>query len=489
MWLSRGHKRSLSKNEYGLFSIILKENWDYKGSKYVVDKLINQIYPVSFCDSSLAEFGKVRSWLASNEHHLVTTNSYVLIDRNILIKPSLSIHSSIDFEKPMEKEVVSSIIDEFNSIRNGQNVQNVVEIIETLEEVLIKDSVLLELINNVSNSETVKQEINKKVEQIIANKVAETDNFKEVNKQLENRKSSLERSINKEEEQLKKLKLGFASDIKTTFEKGVVDGRRVLADVALFKAIISPSQECSPDVLSTNKLVASSNDKKYYSINSFKPIKRSAVDDLRALRFKSLEVNRLFETLNDAILIGLTPSFMGNASRILADAFVNSLLTDTVVECCVGPGTTSVPELLDKNNLIDKSKCFVLKNFDISPISLYGHALVDLCYQKFLSGTSDIGPVAVLTFEDSGLGLAYPFALGSSLIIVDTDQIDFHDDVFDLEEYQELIKDTNELDLPSKNVILNLIRSLRVFEGVDDTVRFNRLCGFLKKSYFNRYKI
>jgi hypothetical protein len=537
IWLSRGHKRILSENEYGIFSIKLDETRDNIKSKYAVEKLIDQVFPVSLCELPLGNIGNIRSWLASHEHYLATTNSYVLIDKKTLIKPSLSSRSTIDFEKPMDsfnnvkifmtdkayyisevgysnlrvdfspadkyfkvllksglaeknnlsRDFVSKLIDDFNAVKNGQNSENINEIITTLDEVLAKDSIFTELISQLSGSEKVQQAINLRIEQEVIARTSNSDRLKTEITQLEARKINLEKTIVKEEEQQKKLRLGLSADIKSTFEKSIQDGRKILSEVALFEAIISPNQSKSENISSIKTSAIIANEQKYYSLKVFKKVDGSPMEDLRKLRFITTHISHLFDALNDAMLIGLTPAFTGNASRIFADAFINTLSVDSVLEFSIGPGTTSIPELLDKKYLIDQSKCFLLKNFDISPISLYGHVLSDLCYQKFLSGTAVDAPIVVLTFEDSGLGLEYPLALKSSLVIVDTDQITFQDDDIDLDDLQEKINEMDSIDFLTKKTLSNLIRSLKVSEIIDETDRFKRLCRFLSKSYFNHF--
>jgi len=191
--------------------------------------------------------------------------------------------------------------------------------------------------------------------------------------------------------------------------------------------------------------------------------------------------------LHDVSLLGLTLAFKGNAARIFADAFSNSRTSGSIVDINVGPGTTAIADLLDEKCLLDQDRLYSLKNFDIAPISLYGNSLVDLCYKKFLSGTSEGGVNSIFTFEDSGLGLAYPSSLDASFAIVDTDFIEFEDSPVDLDAFQEFVRDGGALNESGKRAIFNIIRSLRAFEGIEDVDRFNRLCGFLQGAYFSRF--
>ena len=67
------------------------------------------------------------------------------------------------------------------------------------------------------------------------------------------------------------------------------------------------------------------------------------------------------------------------------------------------------------------------------------------------------------------------------------DSIEFEDEIIDLEGFHESIRDGGARDEQSKKALFNIIRSLKTFEGIDDAVRFGRLCGFLRKSYFKRF--
>ena len=205
------------------------------------------------------------------------------------------------------------------------------------------------------------------------------------------------------------------------------------------------------------------------------------------MRFRPNQINRLFDVLQDVSLLGLTLAFKGNASRIFADAFSNARASVLIVNINVGPGTISILDLLNEKCLLDQGRFYSVKNFDIAPISLYGNSLVDLCYKKFLSGTSEGGVNSIFTFEDSGLGLAYPSSLDASLAIVDTDFIEFDDDPLDLDAFQEFVSDGGALNESGKGALFNIIRSLRTFEGIEDADRLKRLCGFLQGAYFSRF--
>ena len=150
--------------------------------------------------------------------------------------------------------------------------------------------------------------------------------------------------------------------------------------------------------------------------------------------------------------------------------------------------TIYLSEIVENNITIDNNLCILIKDFDISPISIYGHDLVDLCYRKFLSGEMNLGPVIVLTFEGSGLGLDYPEALKNSLAIVDTDHIDIEEFKVELDEFSESIREDTSIEPNNKKSILNLIRSIKVFPGIDDHDNLMLLLGFLQNTYFNRFK-
>ena len=52
-----------------------------------------------------------------------------------------------------------------------------------------------------------------------------------------------------------------------------------------------------------------------------------------------------------------------------------------------------------------------------------------------------------MTFEDSGLGLDYPDALKSSLVIVDTDQIEFENFKLNLDDFRCLVEENEAIGL------------------------------------------
>jgi len=532
IWLSRGHKKVLSKGEWGIFTISLDDRWDGKSAKFLVKELISEVLPVAFCEYSLKDPSRAKYWLSSNEYHVANSGSYVLLGRDALIKPNVTANGTIDFEKPMDafpnaelfsvdeeyftpelsssgmhvdfsstetyfkkliktdisqklnlsKDLQSLLIDEFSSIRNGQNSQNV------LDQLLAKESVFSELISELHKSPKVQQAIQEGIEKVVAEKTSQADTLRAQIKQLIDQKSSLERTTAKEEGELKKLRQGLAKDIRATFERAAQDGRKALADVALFQAIIGSSFEnTTAGSLSAGANAVEYAPQKFYTLSTHAPLKLSIEDEFRVLRFRPVQISRLFDVLHDVSLLGLTLAFKGNAARIFADAFSNSRTSGSIVDINVGPGTTAIADLLDEKCLLDQDRLYSLKNFDIAPISLYGNSLVDLCYKKFLSGTSEGGVNSIFTFEDSGLGLAYPSSLDASFAIVDTDFIEFEDSPVDLDAFQEFVRDGGALNESGKRAIFNIIRSLRAFEGIEDVDRFNRLCGFLQGAYFSRF--
>lgn len=536
IWLSRGHRKVLEKNEFGLFNIDLDGNWGGKGAKYFVKELQSQVFPVSLCEYSLKELSRVESWLSLNEFHLSSAGSYVLLNDNALLRPNFTGNSTLDFEKPMDlygsaqiyvhegdyyapelgapanrvdfsspetyfkrliksglgdklnfsREAQGVLVEEFNAIKNGQNSHKIEEIITALDELLAKQSLFSELVEELERSPKVQNAIKDGIEKVVSEKTSQADGLRNQIKQLEEKKASLEKVTSREEEQIKKLRQGLSSDIKSTFEKAVQDGRKALAEIALFQAILPQQSFIKEGVVNSDQKPVSSSGGNY-TLTVAAPHNKTLDDQFRPLRFRSSQVARLFEALSDVYLLGLTPAFMGSGARIFADAFATSFAVESIVDINISPGAISVPELLDPKTLLDPSKMFLVKNFDISPISLYGYALVDLCYKKFLAGTPESGVKAVLTYEDSGLGLSYPPSLDCSLAIIDVDTIEFEDETIDLEGFHESIREGGAVDEPAKRALFNIIRSLKTFEGVDDSDRFARLCGFLKQSYFKRF--
>ncbi len=536
IWLSRGHRKVLEKNEFGVFKIALDGDWSGKGAKYLVKELQTQVFPVSLCEYSLRELSRIEYFLSLNEFHLASSGAYVLLSDNTLIKPNFTGNSMLDFEKPMDlyrsgeiylldndyyspelgistarvdfsspetyfKKLIKSglgeklnltreaqgiLINEFNAIKSGQNSHKIEEIITALDELFAKQTLFSELIDELERSPKVQLAIKEGIERVVSEKTSQADSLRNQIKQLEEKKVSLEKVTSREEEQIKKLRQGLSNDIKSTFEKAVQDGRKVLSEIALFQAIIPPLSPNKDDPVNFSPIALNTSSGNY-TISVTVPQKNSLEDQFRPLRFRTSQVVRLFETLADIYLLGLTPAFTGSGSRIFANSFANSFAVDSIIDINIGPGAISVSELLDQKKLLDRSRLYLVKNFDISPISLYGHSLVDLCYKKFLAGTPEFGVNAILTFEDSGLGLNYPQSLNSSIAIIDIDLIEFEDEIIDLEGFHESIRDGDAMDESAKKTLFNIIRSLKTFEGIDDATRFSRLCGFLRKSYFNRF--
>jgi hypothetical protein len=63
---------------------------------------------------------------------------------------------------------------------------------------------------------------------------------------LEQQKNNLAKNFDKEKDQYKKLKISFSQDIKDIFQKGIDNGRELLAESAFYQALIT--KESSPTI-------------------------------------------------------------------------------------------------------------------------------------------------------------------------------------------------------------------------------------------------
>ena len=103
-----------------------------------------------------------------------------------------------------------------------------------------------------------------------------------------------------------------------------------------------------------------------------------------------------------------------------------------------------------------------------------------------MSRSKKIYPLIVLTFESTGLGLDYPLALETSMVIIDTDQIEFDDIKVDLDDFRDLINDDESLDAVTKKSFNYAIKNLEDFQNSHGDERLYSLYGFLTATYFDR---
>lgn len=537
IWLGRGQKKVLGLNQFGIFTVKPEENSSKRGSNdthFFLDELIQQVYPVVFLEASVKENTKIKNLMEAQAEHIASKHAYVLIGNEGVLKPHMSTNS-IDFNEPMElfhqaslfnidnqlftyqlgisdkkidfsssesylkkllksdllnknnilKDQAQNLIDELRLINSGDNSEKVADLILNLNNLLDKKEFVDEIALLLEGNAEIQRAVQERIDILVSEKIASENIIRSEIIELENKKNALKSSLLKEEANFKKLRQKFSQDIKGVFEKAKEDGGKVLSEAAFFMAIMESNgfnkvESQHQTIVSSDTLARS------YTINSRMPSTISLNERFANLPFPERKVARLFEAIMDSVELGFVPAFKGRAATILSGAIVDHFPSSIISEYEIYPGVIQIPELKRQNLDASQDQIILLNNFDMSPISLYGQHLIDEIFVNFMSRSKKIYPLIVLTFESTGLGLDYPLALETSMVIIDTDQIEFDDIKVDLDDFRDLINDDESLDAVTKKSFNYAIKNLEDFQNSHGDERLYSLYGFLTATYFDR---
>ena len=389
------------------------------------------------------------------------------------------IRSGLADRVSLGKDQVDHLIEEFSAISTGKNSRKIDEIQAVLDELLVKDDVLSALVDELFKTQRVQDEIEERIEKATEKKTAHVNELKNEIISLELQKKGLKAVLEKDKEQHKKIRQNFSLNLKSTFEKGISDGTKLLADVALFQAFLGDNPAGVGDRFSKVGYQCGIRDASPLDIekNLAKQLNYS-VDDLK----------RLFKVVNLAQSVGLYISFKGSKARLLADLFADNLGFDSVYSFEIQGGASHIPEMSKDFFTVQKNSVYLIKNYDLSPISVYAPDILDFIYLKFLTGSAqNDGPFMLLVHEESGLGLRVPDSLNKSMVIIDSDLIDFKDDAMTPDEFRVGLFDAQLSPAVMKTLSLLMSNILKRYDPEKDEENMALLFGFLNGCYFNRF--
>ena len=528
---SRANKRHLEQGHYGVFSI-RDVNDPAKSIKYAVDELLHQIFPVIDCSLRENELEKLRNWFMQNQMVISKSIAYVRLSGDIFLKSAFFPNGNIDLDKPVElftephyiligknlysedlgrsdkfidlcspevflkkflnrnsepfktipRDFLALLIEELRSSKEGFSIEKTKQLLTHIDEIAEKRDVVDLFVAQFRKTDVVKKEIANQISEAVDKSSKEIETINSKVKELQKTRDNLIKSVEREHEKQKKERQALYLDIKSTFERGMADGRKTLAEAALFGAILDPRVQASP--LAGSSMIASNNNGP--KVERLLTPKSEAYEDVfKKLRFKTNGLPRFFDAVEALIEIGLTPAFQGSLARIFARALANNLDVKNVIEVVVTPGMEYSSLLLEPESDPLSSSSVILYNFNLSPINVYAHDLLDKIYGKFLSGKNH-GPNVILTFDDSGLGLDYPPALDFCMAIIDTDNIDFNDEEINLDDFKIFISEDVNLEPHIKQQLDFLRRSLESYSH-ENEVDLPVLFGLLRKTYLSRF--
>lgn len=531
VWLTKGFRRLLDRDEYGLFTVRLSDgNGENRSNKFIVDDFVSQVFPVIQCPFDASDITGIRMWLKGQEEQLALSGSFVNLVGDVLIKPHKHGSAAIDFDKPVDifeggvlyeisggqylvgatpgeehidisspesffkkiirsgladrvglsKDQVAHLTQEFSAISAGQNARKIDEIQAVLDELLVKDDALSTLVDELFKAQRVQDEIEERIEKATEKKTAHVHELKNEIISLEQQKKGLKAGLEKDKEQYKKIRQNFSSDLRSTFEKGISDGTKLLADVALFQAFLGSD-------------TAGGVSDRFPKLGYQHSVRNASPSDIekelaKQLNYSVDDLKRLFKAVNLAQSVGLNIAFKGSKARLLADVFADNLGFDSVYSFEIQAGASPIPEMSKDFFSAQKNSVYLIKNCDLSPISVYAPDILDFSYLKFLTGSAqNEGPFILLVHEESGIGLKAPDSLNKSMVIIDSDLIDFKGDAITPDEFSVGLFDAQLSPVVMKTLRLLMSNILKRYDPEKDEESMALLFGFLNVCYFNRF--
>ena len=493
VWYQNDQKRTLSTNQYGLFSVelsrVAQRSHEVK-TQYSVKEFLLKIDPVVKVNETVTTLPKLGDWLRQNEGQLASTESLVVY-KNDLIKPHFKDVSHIQFETKMEviesyeivdiqhhfyvedfksaeryydfspiDLIIKRLIKQTNNSTNSFTKAQLTALLLNIEDFKIKAPILdphcydeaLDLIKDfMSFQENLDlilddileiQSVKFRVEEAIATRVKESETgFRDTQAQLVAELDQIRTMINEakkahksEDEKAKKIKTSLANDISKIYLEAVEDGRKVLSQSAISEGIIT--KPFATPVVSEQSFLIHDFDGGNLDVDSVYKLVPSG------LAYKSF-INSLLclhELRFSLILTGTFAFFIG---KILAFELSKKQINLKLVD--VYPGASRFAED-DVNN---SNQTLIIRNFDISPISIYGSKLLEDAYSSLHINDISYKKQLILLKEDTGLGLDVPKVLDMFAITIDTDQISDYEEssqIIDFHEFEDMIKEGNNSD-------------------------------------------
>lgn len=530
IWYVKDFKRLLQKNEVGIFKVMpssFGSSGNHISTKFTIYEFVSKLNHVRVCEENTLDRIALTKWFYRNEIDIAEKYSYVL-SNDKLIKPYKVNNQKIDFDRPMDvivnteiykidknlyspehstaisiidlspsesylkkllknvefnqssftKNQISNLIEEIKETKEAHDSEKIPEVLEDLNELLRKQDLFESIVKKITDTPEVKSAINdiviSKSNEIIAKKYELTNEVR----QLEQQKASFAKTLDLEKEQFKKLKLSFSNDIKDIFQKAIVNGKDMLAETAFFQALISKDNFRS-DAIEVNH-ISSPN---LHGISYKKTGTQPVADKIKSFPYKAVKTKKLIESLLDCSSIGLSIGIKGGASGIVARFIAERLTTETYyIDIEMRPGVTSVSELSLDEASSNYDFVYLIRNFDIAPISIYGHDIVDLCYLRAIDKDVTQYPKVIVTYEDSGLGLDIPIAFQKSLIIIDLDHIELEDKEVTLDDFESYLETLN-LPQSQRYVIDKLVAKIKSSSNTFNSERLSSLIGLIDQFY------
>lgn len=533
-WPSGGARKILDRYEMGIFKVCLNPRAHESGfGKYDIDRLERKLTRVLRCPESLFDISRLRTWLINNQVFIAEHKAIIITDEDFLLRPMSSGDAILDFNSPWNvyagNELLeihsqlfcaelggsTQVIDVsdiksffkrnirglFSSVEapNGELLASVIKSLEALDvkgfkyrkqEVLdhiyelVSDlEIAAAIVGELSASKPVSERVEERISELVRMRSVGLGDIQREIESLESKRKDLVGAIAKLEDEAKEARSDIATSIRSAFKKGVSDGKKTLAESAVFSAIFDSSTK---SLDSSTYSVADATSRGAFRLFSGSDI--NIQGEFKAARCLG-SCERLITVIRILSGCGCVFGIKGRASRILARALAASVCSESVLELVVEPGTSRI-EYLSSDSLkklgVDG---IVLSNFDVSVMSIYSPELVDAIMRKIWSQGDAFVPSIFACFEQSGLGIPLTVDISPFFCVLDADSIDFKDYPGGLDDFQQGLYEVSFTQNICQDIMVGIIKSLRKVEAEVSSEDLRKVLGLLQKSYVDFHQV
>jgi hypothetical protein len=533
-WPSGGARKILDRYEVGIFKVCLNPRAHESGyGKYDVDRLERKLTRVLRCPESLFDIGRLRTWLINNQVFIAEHKAIIVTEDDFLLRPLFSGDAILDFNSPWNVYAGNELLEirsqlfctelgasiqvidvsdiksffrrNIKGLFSGVETQNsdvLASVIRSLEALDVKGfkyrkqevldhvyeivsdlEIATAVVNELSVSKTVSDRVEERISELVRMRSEGLGDIQREIESLERKRKELAASISKLEVEAKEARGDISTAIRSAFKKGVLDGKKTLAESAVFSAIFDSSNR---SLDSSSSAIADT-----MSRGAFRLFSGSEIDIPREL--KVARCHGIGERLITAIRIlsrcGCVFGMKGRTARILARALAASICSELVLELVVEPGTSRVENLSSNSLKAMGVDGIILSNFDVSVMSIYSPELVDTLIRKIWSQNDAPGPSIFACFEQSGLGIPLTADVSPFFCVIDADSIDFKDYPAGLDDFEQVVYEVSFTQDICQDIMTSVIKSLRKIEADLENEDLRKVLGFLQKSYVDFHQI
>ncbi|MHB8389427.1 MAG: hypothetical protein ACYDBH_07585 [Acidobacteriaceae bacterium] len=274
------------------------------------------------------------------------------------------------------------------------------------------------LVEELMNHTSVKQRINQLVEQEASRQLEQKSKLQDDIARLKKERGEWEGRIRKQRDEHRKLPDGLSKAVKAAFEKARADGLSSLADVAIFQALLMPTQ--IPSTVS-DAHAGRSGTLVQLTVRDLAPTDREAVTILSALGVPAKLATAFVLVGEAARRAGLMICVRGVAARPVVEGWASALARHGVlIDSTIGLIDDSiVRDVLARAPAPD---ALALLDANLSALDIYARPLSDLVLARLAESIAKL-PLAIFLALADGVGaLPLPKTFERISVLIDLDK-------------------------------------------------------------------